>query len=604
VRKDAIIISRWPGTGNLIGNQASCQKRGSGKSDHTNCGTSKVLMKRIAVIFLVIGMSQPAWAQFVVQPMQVVVTPRPGSRYSGELVLENQSPTEPHTVTLSVDELVQDDQGFWTALDANDLQNPQNADKLSGRASCREWITLKDEVVQVPPYGNLHIPYRIVVPAGVRGFYCAAIRARLLPRPGLSGVVVRYNFVVPILLTIEGPALRHQIELDDADLVYVKGERNIPSQVLVQLSVKNEGASFGNLVATARVRQVLSNDKTRLIASEVPFDNVGIIPGSELHLQADLRKKLPSGKYLVSGSLFVDGRRVKGIRKEVEFVNPEYNGIVHTDTAITFDQSFVDIATSPGRAGDSLVTLSNNSDERVTVKAYVTGPEGLESKVGRGIRGAQLSCADWIEVIPAQFPLRAIGRRNVRIVARMPGKDKMAQSDVQFSSYYANVKFYAFSSDGSNAGTADMLVCLSREDMEPDYLLRQQELKLEQLGASKFVCATLVTNLGFTHVVPKCIAYLKAQGSSADSYLLWTELESEGSKSYMLPFEKRNFSGEFDFSNVEPGMYRIEAEYEYAPGKKTAFGKNIEVYAQGDQKMVQTLNTALQAANRGGLSGK
>ena len=82
-------------------------------------------------------------------------------------------------------------------------------------------------------------------------------------------------------------------------------------------------------------------------------------------------------------------------------------------------------------------------------------PEHMLNVVnGRGIKGEDLGCADWVTVQPPQFTLQRYGRRNLNVIVRMPA------TATQYSHYYGTLRLHVTYPDGSPGGMKTALVCL------------------------------------------------------------------------------------------------------------------------------------------------
>ncbi|MCH8193006.1 MAG: hypothetical protein IIA65_03180 [Planctomycetes bacterium] len=540
---------------------------------------------------LLLGMviTQSLHAQFMVQPMIYEISTLARERLQAEIILQNMDNLDVKYASVKLVELGQLESGTWDPIDAND---PLDAAKIAGHQSCKDWIRMgvaPGETIEIPLMDSRHIPLEIEVPVRVRGFYTAGIVVSLLPRPGETGVTVRYDFVVPILITIEGRALPKRIGLVDAGLEFVQGSGTASDRTFITLGVENTGSTYAKIVGVAQLTQKLKDDRTRLVKKDIVFDVVGIIPGSRLRLREDLFRTLPTGTYEVTGALYIDGRHSRPIRKVVEYISPDgSDGLARGDAAIWLDPLLVEIEASPGRRSKTIVTISNNADEAVTVKSSLLVPEGLVNRaLLSGERLEELSCAGWLSVKPQEFTLKAFSKRNLQLSLRMPGREGLPQWSYQPGAYYANLRLYGFYGDGQLAGVIDTHVSVKDKTVQASVNVIVKQLKIEAAGKSKFDVVATFVNRSLIDIEPICMVGVYALDGSADGeQVSYDRLQnSRVGDAIMLPFEERDFSKQLDFSRRPAGNYRVDALFvlgEEAGGQPIRRSKQIEIFIRRD----------------------
>ena len=547
---------------------------------------------RMTSLALLLGVvfTQSLHAQFMVQPMIHQHSTLVRKTIQTEIILQNMDNLEVKYAKVALVELGQLESGTWNPIDPNAALD---AAKIAGHQSCKDWIRMggtPGEIIEIPLMDTKHIPFEIRVPAGVRGFFTAGIVASLLPRPGEVGVALRYDFVVPILITIEGRALPKRISLVNAGLEFVPASGLAPDRTLITLAVENTGSTYAKIVGAAQLTQKLKDNRTRLVKKDIAFDAVGIIPGSRLRLREDLYRNLPSGTYQISGALFIDGRPSRPIRVVVEYVSPGGgDGLAREDAAIWLDPPMVEIETSPGRPRSAVVTIFNNADEAVTVKSSALIPDSLVNRaLASGEKLEELSCADWLSVRPEEFTLRGYSKRNLRISMRMPGREGLPQWSNDPGAYYANLRMYGFYGDGQLAGVIDTHVSVKDTTVQASVNVLAQQLKIEAVGQSKFDVVATFLNRSLIDIKPVCMVGVYAMDGSADGdQVSYDRLQnSRVGDAIMLPFEKRDFSRELDFSRRPEGHYRVEALFllgdEDAGGQPIKRSKMIEIFIRRD----------------------
>ena len=510
---------------------------------------------------------QTAQAQFMVQPMRMDITRKAGSSYRTKLIMENRNPGEDYYVQLKIEDLIQTQSGGWDTVDANDPLDLANRIDLSQHKSCKDWLQLRttSEVIQIQAFTRQPVELDIRIPPGVRGFYCAAIVASLLPRPGQVGVPVTYDFVVPVMITLEGRPLRHDIKMVSAGLEIVKAGLNNSASTMVTIGVENAGETYGKIVGVARVIQLLGAKKVPVI-NEIVFDEVGIIPTSKLKVQQDTRKTLPSGQYRVRAALFVDGMRIRDIEQDVTFAG-DGTGTARADAVVRVDPSLI-VDAQPGRTQTERMTIMNNSADDITIKAFALVPQAMQGKTYGGVPAHYLSCQPWITIRPKELSLRSRRNRNLSISVRMPKKADRPQMQIDPGAYYADLKLYAFYKDGTSAGVFTSKICVrGREVVPEDYTLLHQDWRVQELGESKYKVTVDLYNRSYVHVQPRLTATIYPPAPNNDPVLNFDLSGGRDNQPIMLPFEKRSFSGEVDCNKIAKGQYRVEANLEYMPGQ-------------------------------------
>jgi hypothetical protein len=526
----------------------------------------------IAIMLVMLLANELAFGQFMVQPMLIESTLRPGKRAITEIVLQNTGAVNTETIYLTVIELTQAHDAKWEMI------LPDSDFDTSKLSSCSKWISVMPSSVEVPPVTNVPVKLSITVPPGVRGFYYAAIMARMKQPEGIVGIGLDIRFVIPVLLEIEGRPMRHRVELKDVGMEFSEQTAETLATTLVSLNIANSGGTYSRLKGYARIDGLFAGHSRQITTAE--FDTVGIIPGAELTIKSDIGRSLPSGKYKVTGTLFVDGRRVKPVTKQIDFAGDPSIDVVTVDTALLLEPGEVIMDSLPGATRSTAVTVYNTSDEAVNVRVVPTMPPHLDGvAAGPDLRGPDLNCAGWVEVVPAQFALGAGRSQRFLISTRMPNPGKM------HAYYYAVLNLLATYPDGQNAGVTKAYVCVANKRVEARYAaVAVRELSLGAMEASKYVVVSRFGNIGNVHFRPRCRATVTTlpEGNIVAKMLLRGKVHS------MLPLETRDFSGVLDFSEIPAGkIYRLSAILEYAPGEVASTDRPIRVSLQGNRKVVE-----------------
>ena len=98
------------------------------------------------------------------------------------------------------------------------------------------------------------------------------------------------------------------------------------------------------------------------------------------------------------------------------------------------------------------------------------------------------------------------------------------------------------------------------------------------------------SNVGTIHVEPKCTGLVMSEGgvNSANSIMYKNlKLENASAPGVMMPFEKRKFSAEVDFSDIPPGQrYEVTVRLDYGvAGDFRQIQKIYEVYDDGSGEL-------------------
>jgi hypothetical protein len=536
----------------------------------------------------------------VVQPMMMEYQPRSGMLVKTEIQLQNWSRERTQYVDLSVVKLTQNEDGGWRPLE--DLENVEDVD-ISKLSPCDEWIELGAESVEIAPMAVKSVKVNIHVPIRVQGFHCAGIIASVKPPEEFqAGVTIRYDLIVPVLMQIAGSRLRHDVSMADVGLDYQdSGDLFSDSEngaTSVFLNVKNDGNTYSRLHGFAQVYALMGNDKWKMVAPNVRFAEVPIIPGSDLKVRADLDRILPTGTYKVNGALFVDGHRVSGVEKDLHYQGPSDVTSVNAEVVIRTDPEVVFLESRPGRVRSERIDVYNYSDKVLNMRAHAIIPTLFGGKVLPGnVMGEDLACADWVEVRPSEFQIRGHGKKTIRITARMPS--------VTRHSFYASLKLMAtFAEDGTNAGRKTAMMVVTNSEATPQYGIKDKGMDLKELAGSKYIVSARYSNIGTVHVRPKVITRTIKSEGNRNEVVTAVELNSEGQPEMMLPIEARDFAAVMDFENVPEGRYTLQTDLIFGQGDSDfkRIQRPIRVWKENG-KMNAAWDTTAAAANIQGTRG-
>lgn len=561
-----------------------------------------------AVVIMLLAGSE-AFGQFVIQPMKVVIPVPPGRRAPIELWLENTTNNTTQDVDFRLVDVAQDPNGVWQAIEpdavvvdgpngsklvsvGNDL-SPNNVD-ISKLRSCQSWLRLPQATageaftMKVLPTHRVPIQLFIDVPSGARGYYCAALMAQaLIGNQEIQGrtATVVLEFLVPIIVEVEGRPERQNIEVSDIGLKFRPQDDAGPAATLATLSVRNNGGTYSMIKGYVRVWGKLAGHWRKLVDKEFASD-VSIIPGAEFTMKTDVGIPLGKGDYKVQGYLFVDGAQGSDITKELAFDgDPRVRGTRGT-AALDMDKREVIIGTRPGQTRTETVLLVNASEEGVTVDLTLGLPDHMVDRVAGDVRGEQFDCSQWVEVSPAQFTLEPRGRINLRVVSKMP-------ADASNANYYAMIGLRAKYTDGTDAGLTDCRICVQNANGTGNLLIQGLPVRLAEVSPGRYAVTAQFGNYGNVHLQPTCKAMLTSVATSEQIKKFNLGNDMLSASGLMLPLEMRSFSGVLDVSGVAPGLYRLTALLTTDKGETFQKQIGLEVTATADGKAVKA-NESIQ----------
>jgi len=524
----------------------------------------------MVIIFLSAGLAK---GQLVIQPMRFELTAAPGGRVLDNLELYNHDLNNNVRVELTVVDLSQLEDGSWQPIDPN--SDDVDTSKLF---SCKDWISLSQQIVDVAPLQMAPVRMSLRAPPGIYGFYCAGILVSMRSVGQIEGVALIFQFVIPVLVQIPGRVVRHKVELTDVGMEFREPTEEAPGTTLMSMSIVNEGRTYSRLLGLVRVWGLFSEHWRRITERELQV--VGILPGAKLKLEGDIRRSLPPGKYKVAGWLYVDGRRVKPIEKEIDFAGDPSVTNIATDAPLDLKPSDIIINSLPGATRMATLQVVNASDDEVNVKVQVALPPVLMGVVG-AFRGEDLDCTSWLDVEPSEFKLPSYAQQNIRIISKMPNPEAM------HACYYALLGLFAAYPDGQNAGLTIANICVLNQQLRTRPLVRPGgPVGLAVQTESKYIVTSVFANYGDIHFTPqRCRAVVANTAGAA----MTQELLRSERRGIMLPLESRPFSGELDFSDYPEGYYRLEVNLEYGPEQVVTNQVGIRVSLRAGQRIIETV---------------
>ena len=559
--------------------------------------------KSISFYLMIIGIllllsTESVYGQFVVQPGKIEESLKSRQEVTRLITIHNYETEKNITVDIKLLELTQSPDGEWLPVDTDPCNNHDYDPTMdiSEFYSCSSWITLEKEQVDIVPNGDAEVAVTINTPPRVsRGFYFAAIVVSteiMSENMGDRNIPMIIRVVVPIIanVNLETRPLPNHIVLEGIGLEYEPGLNGFGGKTVATVKVRNEGRTFPRLIPIVRIRG-LFDGKWRLITSHT-LGEIGIIPGVELNLKGDIGRSLPSSKYQLEGALYVDGKISERIDSfEINYVGDPMVTQAFTEVPLDLLPDCLELSTKPGARSNGYFEIYNAGPERVKVISSLGFPQILAGKTIGQVKVSDMSCTDWL-FLPEEkaIDLSGNGNRNLRIRTEMP------PNALQFPYYYAEVNLEAIYSDGESAGVKKAIVCVKNENVvnvEPDVKFLILDIREQDRANSVYVVLVGFVNEGKVHIVPKkCIALVAA----ADGYGRTFATLKANKGGILLPSERRTFSGNIDFSTVEPGDYHLEVMLEHLSGNKTTKQITLRVTEENNVKVPHIMQQNLKSS--------
>jgi hypothetical protein len=492
----------------------------------------------------------------MVKPMRMETSAPAGRTIDVPLEIRNTAGSEIREIELRLAEISQNSDGSWR------LVEPDSVEDTSKQYSSVAWTSLGQSRANIAPLEPAEIMVRLSPPADARGAYFAAIIAETPAPEDSTGLVVRVRFVIPLIVEIEGRPARQQVALADVLMNYQDGTDGGKATTTAALRVKNEGRTFSRLAGEMTVER--KNGKQWRPVTRFDIPERSIIPGMVLDLGKDLERRLPSGDYRLRGQLFVDGRRIAPLEKEIAFEGDPKADTLAYDTALVLTPSLVDMDIVPGATRTTVLRIENPGTDTVKVRMASVTPPSLAGVAMGDLLGSSLSAQPWTEIVPAEFSIRPGVRQNVKIISRVP------KTGVDHPNYYGDLTLSGTYADGQSAGETRSTVHLSYNGVESSADARIEQIMLVEGGSpSQYFAQMRLTNIGNVHIEPSARLFvLSAQGGQVKN------VEFSGDDAPLLPLGKRTYSAELDLGGVPPGYYALRATAKIAD-EKQAIGQQI-----------------------------
>lgn len=522
-----------------------------------------------------VALAGVAWPQgFMVKPMKMTLSARPGQKVTQVLEVRNTLPEKALTLVLSLWDMRQGENATWNAI-------PASTDG-TGR-SCLPWLSLDTKSIEIKPIETSLVNITLQVPPNARGTYAAGIAVQTQRDPKATGVVMVIRFIVPVIVEIQGPPVRQKVEIADVGMVYSAAGDGKTSQTQISVNVANLGENFPRLKLSVRISRQDGTRWRRVWTEE--FEEKGILPDQSVKFTAAPKRNFPSGKYQMEASMIVDGRRMKPLTKEVDYVGDPNAGPLASSINLVMEPQRVECEAVSGARRRAYVTLRNPTDEAVNVTLGVKQVQALQGVMLGETRGDDFSAHAWVSITPPQFTLAKNGKRKVAVQFAFPreGLDKAA--------YYAILNLTAKHLDGQPAGKMKSLILATNKKVPVKPRMYGQALSLTQTEKNEYSVSATFANVGGVYLEPTCKGTLMdAAGLSA--------VKTFGMKrdpaNLVLPLGTPKWNGSLDFSDVKPGGYTVKVACEYIGGKPGTESFPVKVSDKDGQKQVEIIGAVIK----------
>lgn len=530
---------------------------------------------RLVGLLALLIWSSLAFAQgFMVSPMRFDIVTRPGKVTEQAVSIRNTT-NLPIGLLISVGKLTQTEDGRFTVYETEDEEQVE----LPRDGS--PWISVSTGEVEISPVGTLDVPLHLKTPNGTRGCYSAALLVESKPpklENGKLGMV--FQFIIPIIIDVQGPQAQERVVLADTDLVYTTATDKRPATTNVAMRVTNEGETYCRLQGKATV-YCPGNQQWRRF-TEVTLPERGILPGMSLTIAQDLQRRLPSGRYKVQLQLFSSGKQKGRLEKEITFAGDPNETAVSADIPLLIDPPEVSVSAVAGSRRTINLTLSNPSTETVQVEGQFLIPPSLRNVTRDTLSGTDFDCSPWLAVDAPSFTLKGGEMRHCRLTVTVP-----KTPGTLLPEYYADLLLKLSHPDGQAAGSYTIPLCVTNTRMDGEPKALAGDVSIAQENEGQYTVTTRFTNIGNIAFTPSSGLRLV---TPTGRIVLDSMMQSTSANSRMLPLCTPVFTGTLDFSKVPAGDYLVVATMSYAKNGSVSTSLPVHVEIVNEQRIVTVID--------------
>ncbi|MCC7495402.1 MAG: hypothetical protein IT204_23835 [Fimbriimonadaceae bacterium] len=536
------------------------------------------------VAFAALGMAPRAYSQgFMVKPMMAEVTVMPGRASVFNIEVRNTLPNESLRVECEEVALTQSMNGAWA-------QGKAEGDAATQPArSAAAWTEAKLSTAAIAPLEAGTVAVRVEPPRASRGTYYVGLVLRR-PAPGGDGIKLVLQFLVPILINVQGPTPREAVAVSKVDLGFLRREG--ASVCYGRYDVANTGETIVRVGADLTVLWKSARGYQRILTRT--YDEKPVLPGSTVIFARDLERALPPGSYRVQVGLRVGGRVRQRLERDIDFAgDPDVKDVV-PEVALQLDPERLELQAGRGSRRSAVVTVRNPSDYAVTASCAVAAPPGLEGVVLGKVDGKEFTCAPWVTCEPSSFTIGPGGSKNLRVTASVPA------DTTQRPLTFANLIVESKDAAGRTTSKSSTQVVLANPGQKPTALAVAAELAISLEAEDRYAVRANFENHGETVLVPNVSLQLMAGNLDVLS-----NRPMECAARTVLPLGRVTATGDLDLSRVDAGGYIVRAVWE-AGGAKVASQLPIKVEVIDNRRVVTVVEQteAAPAAAAGGDAPK
>jgi hypothetical protein len=521
-------------------------------------------MNRLAVIILAglsgllpFFMSAAAAQGFSVEPLSVQVKARPGGIVQIPFTVRIGDASITSILVTPVN-LSQDQNGGFTFV------QPGTEGVEVAHQSMLSSLRLSETEIAREGFAAQEFIAELEVPLSARGYFFVALLLEQPPRPAeVTGTVIQFQYLVPIIVNIEGRPVRQDVQLDDVALDFQKIDGD-NARITSSLRIRNSGQTYSRVRGSVRIEKKEGN--TWRLVTRFDTKDRPVLPGTTIVLGQDLDRSLPSGDYRLTGVLFVDDRQVRSMTREISFEGDPNIDTVAYDTELRLSPEIVAMDVVSGGVRTTVITIANPGTEPVEVNLQVATPQAFSNALFAQNSGLATSAADWAQFRPDNFILPPGRQQSVRLISTLPATVEAN------ASYYAELIMSGYYADGQSAGQQTSIMHLSNKLIEQVIAGSIARLNLAEVGPGVYALQASLMNTGNTHFVPNGRATL----SSALGIALHS-VELSGQRGPLLPLGRRIMSGELDFNGIDPGLYAMQISMDLGRGETAELQQIVEV---------------------------
>jgi hypothetical protein len=205
----------------------------------------------------------PPITHFGVGPMKISLRSRPERLVKRAIQLQNLAPDRSCLIAVKAMDLERTATGVWLPVD---LGSAKTASERVRKTSCKAWLSFggnEGEVIQIGPSETFSVPVDVSIPAATRGVFCGAVVISVRPGAKAPAIANRYDFVVPVLVTVlEGLGIERTPYSAEPQVIVMDSD---------PIKVQQDGASRDPLhtYAGAGSLELTQDVSTLLVASAV-----------------------------------------------------------------------------------------------------------------------------------------------------------------------------------------------------------------------------------------------------------------------------------------------------------------------------------------------